>query len=189
MILLNYDEGINVENIDHSYGGRSTMIRQAYVPILLCLGFLTLLSPRAIAKERHDGSLRGRVQALVNAYERDDSAGVLRIVDLQGFSIYGSDASELISTPAQLITMMENDFKLWHTAKFGAMRDVAIKVYGNFGSVFFQIPFSAGGSPDVLVRFATVWRRVNGVWLLTMSSNSVPTVGSSAAEILKANTP
>jgi len=163
--------------------------RPACIAIFLSTACFALLGPRAIAKDEPDVALRSRVQSLLDAYARDDSAAVLEMVDLHGFSMYGSDASELVSTPAQLTTMMANDFKLWHSAKFGPMRDVAIKVHGDCGSVFFQIPFSAGGSPDILVRFTTVWRRVNGLWLLTMSSNSVPTTGSSAADILKANSP
>lgn len=155
--------------------------------VTLCLGILTLWSPRTIASERSEDGLRDRVQALLNAYERDDSQAVLSMMEANEFSVYGTDASEVIHTRAELTTMMENDFKLWHSAKFGAMRDVAINVHGDCGSVFFQIPFSAGGSPNILVRFATVWRRVKGVWRLTMSSNSVPTVGSSAADLLKGN--
>jgi hypothetical protein len=181
-IILNHND--NACSSSHR-----ALIRPARLAILLSMACFVLPGPTAFSKDGPEVSLRDRVQGLLNAYALDDSAAILKMLDVQGFSMYGSDASEIVSTPAQLTAMMANDFKLWHTAKFGAMRDIAINVHGDCGSMFFQIPFSAGGSPDILVRFTTVWRRVNGRWMLTMSSNSVPTTGSSAADILKVNSP
>jgi Domain of unknown function (DUF4440) len=172
-----------------SWCAHATRLRQAFASVVLCLSCFALPGAATLAKSDRDSTLLSRVQVLLDAYARDDSSGVLQILDSNEFAMYGSDASELVSTPAQLVTVMADDFKLWHTAKFGRMRDITTSVRGDCGSVFFQIPFSAGGSAEVLVRFATVWRRANGVWLLTVSSNTVPTVGSSAADILKANSP
>ena len=129
--------------------------------------------------------VESRVHELLNAYATNDQDAVPRLVDRHDLAIYGSDISEFVQTPAGLRQMMSDDFRLWHTAKFGAIRNLDIRVGGDLATAFFDTPFSAGGQPAVSVRFATTWRNANDVWLLTQSSNAVPTVDSSARDLLK----
>ncbi len=129
--------------------------------------------------------IQSRVHALLTAYAADNQDAVIQLVDTQAFSFYGSDISEFAHTPAALRRMMTDDFKLWHTAKFGKPENLDIRVSRDMATAFFDVPFSAGGGPEVTVRLATVWRKVNGVWLLIQSANSVPTMGSSARELLR----
>lgn len=129
--------------------------------------------------------IEARVQALLTAYAADNQDAVLRLVDTRAFSFYGSDISEFAHTAAELKQMMTDDFKLWHTARFGKIRNLDIRMSRDLASAFFNVPFSADGGSDVMVRLTTVWRKVHGVWLLTQSANSVPTTGSSARKLLQ----
>jgi len=132
--------------------------------------------------------LASTVESLLAAYEKNDAPAVIALLDHRGFVVYGSDSAERVTTESGMRTLMHDDFALWHTAHFGPMREVSSRIEGNIGWVLFQVPFSAGGLPEVLVRFTTVWRRVSGAWFLMAASNTVPTVGSSAADLLKSST-
>jgi ketosteroid isomerase-like protein len=126
-----------------------------------------------------------KVDQFVDAYMHNDVERVVAMADEDEFTVYGSDVAEYFSGRESLRAMMSDDFQLWKTAQVGALRDVSVRVSRDLATVMFQAPFSAGGRPEMLVRFITVWRRHGRDWYLTQSSNSVPTVGSSAAEILK----
>lgn len=132
-----------------------------------------------------DAALRAQTQAFIEAYAKVDRDAVFKSVHPNKIYIYGSDASEFISDHAGLKAMLDADAKLWGgTAAFGKMDHVSITRSGDMASIFFDAPFTVGGRPAVPVRFAMVWRKVGGRWLLVQSSNVVPTVGSSATEIL-----
>lgn len=125
------------------------------------------------------------VRTLLTAYAANDQEAVIRLIDTREFSFYGSDVSEIVHSSDQLRQLMTEDFKLWGSAKFGQISDMDIRVGRDLATAFFNVPFSAGGASLVTVRVSTVWRKVGGVWLLTQSANSVPTVGSSTRELLK----
>jgi hypothetical protein len=125
-----------------------------------------------------------QTQAFLTAYANGDSASVLSAVGA-GTVIYGSDAAEVFRGPVEVRAMLENDRKLWGgSARIGPMQQVSVIHRGDLASIFFDAPFSAGGRPPVLVRFALVWTLTNGHWLLEQASNTVPTTGQSAAELL-----
>jgi hypothetical protein len=129
--------------------------------------------------------LAARAQALLDAYAANDQTTVLGMLDPEQFTFFGSDAAEIGHGGAELKRMMDDDFKLWHTARFGAMSQLDIRTDGRLASTMFQVPFSAGGAPPLTVRLCLVWRRSGDRWLLTQSVNTVPTSGSSARELLK----
>ena len=125
-----------------------------------------------------------QTQAFLTAYANGDRASVLSAIDT-GTVIYGSDAAEVFRGPDEVRTMLENDRKLWgDSARIGPMQHVSVIHRGDIVSIFFDAPFSAGGRPPVLVRFAFVWTLAHGHWLLAQGSNTVPTTGQSAAELL-----
>lgn len=101
---------------------------------------------------------------------------------------YGTDVSEFFSGPDGVVEMLRNDQKLWRRS--GSLGDVAhSSVVGGCGlaSVAFHRPFLIPGRPAVHVRFNMIIRDDGERWLLAQSANSVPTVGQSAEELLKAN--
>lgn len=128
--------------------------------------------------------LEGRIHQLLTAYASNDQDAVVRMADPAGFVMYGSDVSEVIRNTKDLRQMMTDDFALWGSAAFGKIQDVDLRIQGHLATAFFDVPFSAGGQPPISVRFSTVWRRNDHQWVLTQSANAVPTVGSSAREIL-----
>lgn len=146
----------------------------------LALAFC-LFATAASAKPNDDASVVAVVHKLLDRYASNDPQGVVALLDPKGFVVYGSDVAEKVQTVPALVELMKADFRLWHTAAFGEIRDLSIVVQGSLATAYFHVPFSAGGRPPVLVRFSTTWRRVNGAWRLRQSANTVPTVGMSAA--------
>jgi hypothetical protein len=126
-----------------------------------------------------------RVGELLARYASNDQEGVISMLDTSGFTLYGSDVAELVRTPAGVRELMTNDFALWQTAKFEAIQDLDVVLQGAVATAYFHVPLSVGGRPPILVRISTTWRRVDGEWLLAQSANTVPTTGSSAAELVK----
>jgi hypothetical protein len=80
---------------------------------------------------------------------------------------------------------MDDDFAVWHSARFGEPADLDIRVGSDLATALFNVSFSRGDGPQLRVRLSTTWRRRKGQWFLTQSSNTVPTVGSSARDLLK----
>ncbi|HET7922899.1 MAG TPA: nuclear transport factor 2 family protein [Gammaproteobacteria bacterium] len=160
--------------------------RIAAIGMVLSLSLATAgcASHAAVTAQNERAAIETQVHALLTAYQADDQNAALKLVDSGQFSVYGSDISEFVQTTAGLRQMMSDDFKLWHSAKFGPVKDLDIRIGHDLATAFFNIPFSVGGRPAVMVRMTTVWRKVNGVWLLTQSSNTVPTTHSSARELL-----
>ncbi len=156
---------------------------------ILAAAVVPVLASCASARPHADAeagrpAVEGRVAELLRRYAEDDADGVLRLVDPAGFIAYGSDLSEVVRTPAELRRLMADDFALWRSATFGAVRDLDVRVDGALATAYFHVPFSAGGRPPVVVRFSTTWRKSEGRWLLTQIANTVPTVGSSARELI-----
>ena len=127
-----------------------------------------------------------QTRLFLDAYAHGDRATVLRLVDGDAVTVYGSDADEVFTGRAAVATMLDDDQRLWGgPATIGAMEHVTVAANGDLASVFFDAPFSVRGGPSLPVRFAMVWRRSHGGWLLVQSSNVVPTRGQSAAQLLR----
>jgi ketosteroid isomerase-like protein len=124
-----------------------------------------------------------RTEQFLQAYARDDVQKVLAMT-APDVTVYGSDEAEYCEGAACLAQTMADDFALWKTARFGQPSRISVRSDGRFATIFFNLPFSAGGRPDMPIRMSLTWRKSHGVWLLTQSSNVVPTRGSSAAAIL-----
>lgn len=164
------------------------LTRPRRVGLLVAAGaVLTFCLFATVASSRpdDDASVITAVHSLLGRYASHDSAGVIALLDPQGFVVYGSDAAEKVETIPALVELMNADFRLWHTAAFGEIQDVSTVVDGSLATAYFQVPFSAGGRPPVLVRFSTTWRKVNGAWRLRQSANTVPTVGMAASTLAR----
>ena len=152
------------------------------LPLALTLAACASTSPRSTADARSE--VEQQIENLLHAYADNDPAAVLALLDPHGFTLYGSDVAEVVNDPAELRQLMADDFALWRTARFGAPANLDIRVEGTAASAFFDVPFSAGGRPPVTVRFGTSWRNDGGRWVLMQGSNTVPTTGSSAHQLL-----
>ncbi|MGB6142876.1 MAG: nuclear transport factor 2 family protein [Rhodanobacter sp.] len=155
--------------------------RSFALALALALAACASTSPRTTDAR---GEVEQQVDKLLHAYAANDPAAVLAMLDPRGFTIYGSDVTEVVRDDAGLRQLMADDFALWKTARFGAPANLDIRVEGTVASAFFDVPFSAGGRPPVTVRFGTSWRHDDGRWMLMQSSNTVPTTGSSAHQLL-----
>jgi ketosteroid isomerase-like protein len=156
----------------------------------LTAGLASCAGPAAIRGEaepraRDIAEVTQRVRQLLAAYASNDVDSVLRLCDAASVVVYGSDASEIARGAAALRDMMAADFKLWGAASFGEPTDLDVRQDGNLASAFFNVQFTVGGQRPVPVRMAMVWHRMRGEWRLIQSSNTVPTVGSSAIELLR----
>ncbi|HEX7324776.1 MAG TPA: hypothetical protein VF292_05435 [Rhodanobacteraceae bacterium] len=80
----------------------------------------------AMAGTGADGSntsMTAAVHTLLDDYARNDQHAVVALLDPDGFTVYGSDASEMVRTVAELRDLMTADFRLWRTASFALIRD------------------------------------------------------------------
>jgi len=134
----------------------------------------------AVTKDRDERAVRARVSDLLTSYAANAQDAVVRMLDPQGFSFYGSDLAELVRSEPELRQLMKDDFALWQRARFGEPRDLAVRVGDDLAAAFFNVDFFVRGGPAIPVRLCTLWRKVGGAWRLTMSANAVPTLGSSA---------
>jgi hypothetical protein len=121
----------------------------------------------------------------LDGYAKGDEAQLLTMIAPE-FTAYGSDASEVFHGPEAFRRMLADDQRLWGgKASIGPMKDVSVAQGESMACVMFDADFKVGDRPPVLVRFAVTWKLVGGRWLVAQSSNTVPTVGQSAAELLK----
>jgi ketosteroid isomerase-like protein len=134
-------------------------------------------------------SVEDTAAEFLRAYAAGRRDAVMSVVADDSIHVYGSDVAEVVTTKAGVQAMFDADQQLWRgTARFGSMRNVSSVVAGSLVTLFFDAPFIVDGHPEVIVRFATVWRRDGARWKLVQSANVVPTVGQSAAELLHGST-
>lgn len=169
---------------EHALGGSALIaLRRS----LLVAAFSLASCSHAVAFRKNDDerAVRARVSELLTAYAANDPDAVMRMVDPQGVTFYGSDVAELVRSEAELRQLMRDDFTLWRRARFGEPRDLDVRVGEELAAAFFNVDFFAGGGRAIPVRLCTLWRKVGGTWRLTLSANAVPTQGSSAHELAR----
>ena len=150
----------------------------------LALLLVLTVSQPAAAQPAGDEPLR-LTRTFLDAYARGDREPVLKLVDGDAITVYGSDVAEVFHGRAELAAMLAADQRLWGgSASIGAMEHVTTIAEDGQESIFFDAPFSVGDRPPVTVRFCLVWRHRREGWRLVLSSNVVPTRGQSAAELL-----
>lgn len=124
------------------------------------------------------------LSAFLNAYARGDAEAVLPQLS-PDIVLFGSDEAEIVHGRGEARRMLEADQQLWqHAARIGAPEHLSALRSHDLYTAFFDTPFTVGNGPRMTVRFAMVWQKSHGRWLLIRSSNTVPTHGQSAAELL-----
>jgi hypothetical protein len=136
-------------------------------------------------QQTQNDSVKSSIRALLDSYATNNQNAVIAVLDPEGFIIYGSDVSEKVEAIPALKKLIDDDFRLWKTASFGQIQDLSLCSDGVLAVAYFHVPFSAGGKPPIIVRFSMTWHRVKGIWKLRQSANTIPTVGMSAAGLIK----
>jgi ketosteroid isomerase-like protein len=129
-----------------------------------------------------DASLMQSIRAVLTAYSRKDVDGVLERMLPEHPVMYGSSVNEVYNTPKGIRSLLASDYRQWDTSRFGELQNVNVEIDGTMATAFFDAPFSMnshGHVLNVVIRFATVWRKAGGTWLLAQSANFVPTSGKS----------
>ena len=151
----------------------------------LALSFALALLPAATRADDASSDPLAVTRRFLDAYAAGDASAVLSLVD-PDVAIYGSDVAEVVNGKDALATLLANDQRLWQrAATIGAMTHVSIVTNDRLASLVFDAPFAIAGGPSRTVRFSMLWRRGSGGWRLVQESNAVPTVGQSAADLLK----
>ena len=163
-----------------------------YVLLLLLLAFGLFAAPQTISAQRANAdekALRAKIELLLDAYGKKDAARLVSLFDEKDVLMMGTDASEVADTKAEVEKLLSDDFQLWKTSEFGEFVNFYAAFSGKTATAFFDVPWQAqlpnGETRSFLIRFASGWRKKGGEWKLLQIMNSVPTVGQSAAEILK----
>ncbi|GMV29751.1 MAG: hypothetical protein AMXMBFR59_18760 [Rhodanobacteraceae bacterium] len=159
------------------------MIIAAIRNVAVTLAWLILLTGVAPAETTTPKEqVRAQIGRLLERYAANDADEVVALMAPE-FVLYGSDVAEICRTPEQLRKLMADDFRLWGTATFNDIRDEDIRVFGKVATANFHVSFSAGGGKEVPVRFSMTLEKINNTWRIVQSANTVPTQGSSAAEL------
>ena len=152
--------------------------------------FIVIAAALAVSARLSSSAAKGHpdlekaANAFMDAYVAGDWKRVESLLTRGKLYVYGSDLSEFSSDRAGFKAIFDNDQALWKGgAHFGAMSNISSVQQGDVATLFFNRVFEVGGQ-RVTVRFATVWRSESGAWKFVQSSNTVATVGQSAAEIL-----
>ena len=147
--------------------------RFVLVAAVLALGACAS-APKVMNDASAEKEIARRVELLLDRYSRNDQAGVLAMLDPDRFVLLGTNFDEKTTTPAQLRAVMDRDFALWKSATFRDFRDFDVRTDGTLATVNCLFTFEASAGPTITVRSSTTWRKVNGEWLLTQSSNALP---------------
>lgn len=161
-------------------------IRMAVTIAAMLIACFCATSASAQKSTHEDVMLRAQFVEPLGAYARNDQAAFLALLDRDRLDVYGSDVSEHAVGVEAFLEMMDADHALWSRTgrvEFDSMNDISVRMHGDLATVF-NTPFRVGETPQLTIRFATVWLRKNGRWLLTQSASAVPTVGSSARELI-----
>ncbi len=154
--------------------------------ILVANALLLLFNPSLNAQK---SLIRSRAADFLDAYVSGDQNKVLSMVD-PGIAMYGSDRDEVVHGTKDLSELMRIDQLLWQkTAHITDLHNFSEVSAGSLATLFFDATFTVGNRPPLPIRFATVWKKTHGKWLLVQSSNVVPTEHQSAMEILRSLQP
>jgi hypothetical protein len=169
-------EGITIERVKISH--LASLIVALIFTATGCTSTITL-------QHIQDDSIKSSIRALLDNYATNNQPAVIAMLDPEGFIIYGSDIHEKVETVSDLVKLIDDDFRLWKTASFGQIQDLSLCSDGVLAVAYFHVPFSVGVRPPVIVRICMTWHKVDGIWKLRQSANTVPTTGMSAAELTK----
>ena len=132
--------------------------------------------------------LKQQTQMLLDDYAHKNVASIVSMLDDGGVLMMGNDIAEVAPSRAQVAQLLENDFALWKSSEFGEPRSFFVQTGGDMATATLDVPWTAqtaAGSRTFVIRLVTVWHHSGGGWKLTEIVNYVPTVGQSAAEILR----
>jgi len=124
------------------------------------------------------------------AYERKDLTMMSGLLTTSSdFTFFGSDAAEVVKSRRDWEDLMQNDWLLFETTKFGEPRNLAIQVSddGKLASAVYEVPdvsLVEGKSAHSLDRFAMTLRKEGETWRVVQGMTAVATVGQSSAEIV-----
>jgi len=123
-------------------------------------------------------------------YEAKNVAATLKLYTSSGdLLFFGTDSAEVIRTIPQWENQAKNDWELFQTVKFGALKNIAVLLAGDgeLGSIVCEIPvdMTVGGQQShSLFRFAGIARKENGGWRLVHGMVAIATVGQSSSELV-----
>jgi hypothetical protein len=104
-------------------------------------------------------------KAVLDAYAKGDKSAVMALID-PNIRLYGSDVAEIFSGR--------------QGAHFGDLRAISEFRSDDLATLFFDVPFSDASRPEIIVRFATLWRYGDGAWRLIQIANTLPAADQSA---------
>lgn len=120
--------------------------------------------------------LAAYAKALLDAYAKGDEPTITALID-PNVRLYGSDVAELYSGRQGTGKMFDMDTRLWAgAAHFGDLQAISEFRSGDLATLFFEVPFAVANRPEMVVRFATLWRYREGTWRLIESDNMAPVV-------------
>ena len=140
--------------------------------------------------DREKGEVAATLVKFWQAYERKNLAAMSGMLTASSdFTFFGSDAAEVTRSRHDWEYLMQKDWQLFETTKFGEPRNLAIQISDdrNLASAVYEVQdvsLIEGKNVESLDRFAITMRKENGDWRIVQGMTAVATVGESSAEIM-----
>ncbi|PYU66668.1 MAG: hypothetical protein DMG49_21415 [Acidobacteria bacterium] len=140
--------------------------------------------------EREKSEVAATLVKFWQAYERKNLAAMSGMLTASSdFTFFGSDAAEVTRSRHDWEYLMQKDWQLFETTKFGEPRNLAIQISDdrNLASAVYEVQdvsLIEGKNVESLDRFAITMRKENGDWRIVQGMTAVATVGESSAEIM-----
>lgn len=128
------------------------------------------------------------IQVFLSTYSTKNPDNMAAMVT-DDLHFFGTDSAEVITNSAGFREQMSNDFKLFETARFEAVRhrSIVLDEDNELASAVFEVPvtMTAGEQSNrAVIRFAQTFRREGDSWRLVQGMASFPSRGQSSAELV-----
>ena len=136
--------------------------------------------------EREKSEVAATLVKFWQAYERKNLAAMSGMLTASSdFTFFGSDAAEVTRSRHDWEYLMQKDWQLFETTKFGEPRNLAIQISDDrkLASAVCEVQ-DVSLIEGRIDRFAITMRRENGDWRIVQGMTAVVTVGESSAEIV-----
>ena len=136
--------------------------------------------------DREKGEVAATLVKFWQAYERKNLAAMSGMLTASSdFTFFGSDAADATRSRHDWEYLMQKDWQLFETTKFGEPRNLAIQISDDrkLASAVCEVQ-DVSLIEGRIDRFAITMRRENGDWRIVQGMTAVVTVGESSAEIV-----
>lgn len=123
-------------------------------------------------------AIRQVIDKFLRSYERHNTDGCVGLLSSeQPFLFLGTNANEVFTTPAEVRTALEKDFRSMTDIRWGAYSHCAVTTSANLAQALLELPLSftaEGKTQHLTFRFAFGFQKQQENWRIALAMGSVP---------------